>query len=121
MAPDFSCPYVLYTDASDVGVGAVLVQADDNGVEHPVAFFSKKLNPSQVRNSTIERETQALVLALEHFKIYVSDSDPVVVHTNHNPLLFLQQFAFANHILLHWSLALQEIPLEIRHVKERTF
>lgn len=68
MAPKFSRLFVLYTDASDVGIEAVLVQADDSGVEHPVAFFSKKLSPNQVHYS-IEKETLALVLALEHFEI----------------------------------------------------
>lgn len=63
MAPNFSRLFVLYTDASDVGIEAVLVQADDSGVEHPVALFSKKLRPNQVRYSTIEKKTLALVLA----------------------------------------------------------
>lgn len=116
-APDFNHPFVLYTDASDMGIGAVLVQVDDSGVEHPVAFFSKKLNHSQVRYSTIEKETLALILALEHFEIYISTSDPLVVYTDHNPLLFLQRSAFSNRRLLRWSLALQELPLEIRHIK----
>lgn len=116
-APDFSHPFALYTDASDVGVGAVLVQNDDSGIEHPVAFFSRKLSPCQVRYSTIEKETLALILALEHFEIYVSTSDPLLVYTDHNPLLFLQRSAFTNRRLLRWSLALQEIPLKIQHVK----
>lgn len=100
MAPNFSRLFVLYTDANDVGIEAVLVQADDSGVEHPVAFFSKKLRPDQVCYSTIEKETLALVLTLEHFEIYVSTSRPLVVYTDHNPLLFLQQFAFTNCRLL---------------------
>lgn len=116
-APDFSQPFALYTDASDLGVGAVLVQNDESEVEHPVAFFSKKLSPCQVRYSTIEKETLALVLALEHFEIYVSTSDPLLVYTDHNPLLFLQRSAFTNRRLLQWSLALQELPLRIQHVK----
>ena len=66
---------------------------------------------------TIGKETLALILSLEHFEIYVSNSDPLVVYTDHNPLLFLQRSAFSNRRLLRWSLALQELPLEIRHVK----
>lgn len=38
-APDFDLPFSLATDASDVGVGAVLLQNDEQGVSHPVAFF----------------------------------------------------------------------------------
>lgn len=117
LAPDFKRPFILYTDASDVGVGAVLVQTNDNGVEQPVAFFSKKLNPGQMHYSTIEKETLALVLAVKHFEVYVTTSDPLVVYTDHNPLLFLQKSAFGNRRLLRWSLALQDLPLLIKHVK----
>jgi len=42
---DFDCPYVLLTDASNRGVGAVLTQVDDMGEEHPIAYYSRKLLP----------------------------------------------------------------------------
>ena len=45
-SPDFERNFVLQTDASDVGVGAVLSQVDDTGADHPVAYFSRKLLPT---------------------------------------------------------------------------
>ena len=42
--PDFSSLFKLAVDASDVATGAVLLQEDDEGVEHPVCYFSKKFN-----------------------------------------------------------------------------
>ena len=60
-APNFDKPFKLEVDASIVGVGAVLLQED--GVDRPVSFFSRKVNSCQSRYSTIEQETLALLLA----------------------------------------------------------
>ena len=43
-APDFQRQFKLFVDASDVGVGAALIQEDSCGVHHPVCYFSKKLD-----------------------------------------------------------------------------
>ena len=43
-APRFDRPFALQVDASHVGVGAVLLQMDDLGLEKPMSFFSKKFN-----------------------------------------------------------------------------
>ena len=44
LAPDFDKCFKLAVDASDVGIGAVLLQEDNNGIDHPVCYFSKKFN-----------------------------------------------------------------------------
>ncbi|KAL2099462.1 hypothetical protein ACEWY4_005942 [Coilia grayii] len=60
VAPDFGVPFRLAVDACDVGIGAVLLQADSSGVEKPVAYFSKKLNRHQRAYSTVEKEALGL-------------------------------------------------------------
>ena len=40
LAPDFDKCFKLAVDASDVGIGAVLLQEDNNGIDHPVCYFS---------------------------------------------------------------------------------
>ena len=45
-APMFDCPFKLSVDASDAGVGAVLLEEGLDGVEHPTSYFSKKLQNS---------------------------------------------------------------------------
>ena len=115
-APDFKSSFKLAV-ASDVAAGAVLLQEDEEGVEHPVCYFSKKFNKSQRNYSTIEKEYLALVLALQHFEVYVSSSLPVVVYSDHNPLVFIHKMKDKNQRLLRWSLMLQEYVLEIRHFK----
>lgn len=60
VAWDFSAPFKLEVDTCDVGVGGVLMQIDSNGVDRPLAYFSKKLNWHQRRYSTIEKEALEL-------------------------------------------------------------
>lgn len=117
-APVFSRPFLLSVDASDAGVGAVLLQVGDDGIDHPVSYFSRKFNRHQRAYSTVEKEALALVLALQHFEVYVgSAGSPTVVYTDHNPLVFIQQMRNSNQRLMRWSVFLQAFNIEIRHVK----
>ena len=86
VAPNFSKPFVLTIDASDVGNGAVLMQEDEKGIDHPLGYFSYKLKESQQNYSTSEKETLALLLALQNYDFYVSAPQfPLVIYTDHNP------------------------------------
>jgi len=58
LAPNFALPFNLEVDTS--GTGAVPLQEDSSGIDHPVCFFSKRFSAAQSRNSTIEKE--ALIL-----------------------------------------------------------
>ena len=89
VTPDFEKPFKLAIDASDLGIGAVLVQTID-GIDHPVSYFSKKLDKCQVNYSTIEKELLAILLALQHFDIYVSGNPvTVIIYTVQNSVVFL--------------------------------
>ena len=116
IAPDFSKPFKLAVDASDVGAGAVLLQ-DKDDLEHPVCYYSKKFNKYQRGYSTIEKELFALILALQHFEAYVTTGIPLCVYTDHNPLTFLNKFKNKNQRLTRWSLFLQEYNINIHHIK----
>jgi len=96
-APNFSQSFKLSVDASDVGVGGVLIQEDKSGVDHPVCYFSKKLNKHQKNYSTIEKECLALILALQHFEVYVTSAlSPIIVYSDHNPLTFINKMKDKN-------------------------
>ena len=111
-------PFKVEVDASAHGAGAVLLQDDVHGIEHPVCYFSKKFNKHQVNYSTIEKECLALLFALQHFEVYVgSSSSPVVVYTDHNPLVFLSHMRNNNQRLMRWSLLLQDFNIEVKHIK----
>ena len=119
-APNFSIPFSLAVDASDLGAGGVLMQCGTNGLEHPLCFFSRKFNCHQRGYSTIEKEALALVLALQHFEVYVGGAaQPVTVYTDHNPLTFLDRMRNHNQRLMRWSLLLQGFNLNIQHIRGR--
>ena len=117
-APMLDRPFKLAIDASNAGMGAVLLQKGDDGVDHPVSYYSKKFNAFQVKYSTIEKEALALLLALQHYEVYVGGlSKTVTVYTDHNPLVFVSKMKHKNQRLLRWFLIMQEFSLDIRHIK----
>ena len=94
------------------------MQEDGNGVDHPVSYFSKKFNKHQKNYSTIEKECLSLILALQHFEVYLtSSSSPIVIFIDHNPLISIHKMKNKNQRLLRWGLLLQEYNLDIRHIK----
>ena len=115
---NFQKQFMLMVDASGVGAGAVLMQFDSNGIEHPVCYFSHKFNQHQKNYSTIEKETLALVLSLQHFDVYLNTTKyPIMVYTDHNPLVFINKMKNHNQRLLRWGLLLQEYDMDICHIK----
>ena len=54
-APDFEKPCKLQVDASDVRIGAVLLQEGPQGIDHPVSYYSRKFNRHQANYSTSEK------------------------------------------------------------------
>ena len=79
--PDFEQKFLLFTDACDYGIGAVLSQVQ-NGKEHPIAYASRQLKDAETRYHTTEKEALAIVYAIEHFKHYLQDK-PFEVITDH--------------------------------------
>ena len=80
--PDFRRPFVLQTDASDLGVGAVLSQYEDEGHDHLVAYFSRKILPREVNYSTVEKEC---LLGVQAFQVYLLGR-PFSIQTDHRAL-----------------------------------
>jgi hypothetical protein len=83
--PDFTKPFVVETDASAYGIGAVLMQ---NG--HPLAFLSKALGPKYRGLSTYEKEYMAILLALEQWRSYLQHAEFQIV-TDHRSLVQLTE------------------------------
>ncbi len=86
--PVLSDVFILYTDASGVGIGACLHVLRDN-VELPVAFYSRQLKGAEHRYSMTELESLAIVAAVAHFNVYLERADVTVI-TDHIACLALR-------------------------------
>ena len=113
--PDFSKLFVLKVDASDVGIGAVLMQSFD-GEEFPIAYASRKLLPRERNYAVIEKECLAVVWGVKKFEFYLFGRE-FEVHTDHKPLIFLNEKKLVNKRVMRWALILQEFRFRLVSVK----
>ena len=79
--PDFNKPFFLYTDASIIGVGAVLAQKEEKR-EHVIAYVSRTLNPAEKNYGITELECLAIIWAVKYFRHYLCGSKFTII-TDH--------------------------------------
>ena len=111
--PNFSEPFILYTDASDVAVGGVLGQVQD-GAERVIAYWSRQLKPAEQKYSTIEQDALAAVSAIKDFYPYLY-GHPFTLMTDHNPLTSLKNLKDFGGRLTRWSLFLQQFDFQFQY------
>ena len=114
--PDIHKPFKLYTDASDVAVGATLVQLDENKIERPVQYVSRFFRGSEKAWSTIEKEAYAIVYALTKLRPYLYGAK-FVIYTDHKPLKSLFLSEVKNTKIQRWSSLIAEYAAPIEHYK----
>ena len=112
--PDYSRPFILDTDASDSGIGAVLSQYDDNGQECVVAYASRMLSKAERRYCVTRRELLAVVVFTQQFRPYLLGRK-FTQRTDHGSLTWLQSFKEPEGQLARWLEKLQELEFTIVH------
>ena len=112
--PHWEQEFILQVDASNRGLGAILSQQDKEGLEHPIAYASRKLQPREEKLSTTEKECLGIVWAVELFRYYLFGRK-FRLQTDHNPLVWLNQVRDKNRKLLRWSITLQEYDMDVEH------
>ena len=110
--PKLQC--VLYTDASGVGIGAILAQVGEDSKEHPMGYFSKTLRKQQHNFHAAEFEGLAVVSALEHFDCYLYEQ-PFTILTDHSALQYILQHKNPNKRQFNWSLYISTYNAFIEH------
>ncbi|GFS86462.1 retrovirus-related Pol polyprotein from transposon 297 [Trichonephila clavipes] len=104
--PNFQEQFNLFTDASGVGIGAVL-----NKNHRPITFASRTLNKAERNYAVTERECLVVILALNKFKTYFG-SLPVKVNTDHVALTKLTNGKNLSSRMIRWALKLSEFNIE---------
>lgn len=112
--PNYDLPFEVHTDASDYGVGAMLTQTV-NGKEHPVAYMSKSLTGAEKNYSITERETLAVLIALEHWRCYLENGKTFTVYTDHSALKWFLSLSNPTGRLARWGVRLSSFDFTIKH------
>lgn len=113
--PDFTKPFVIHCDASDAGVGAVLVQGSGD-TERVIAYMSQKLTVAQIKYTTTEKECLAVIMAVEKFRPYIEGAKFTII-TDHASLLWLKNLKDPSGRLSRWALRLQHYDYVLIHRK----
>jgi RNase H-like domain found in reverse transcriptase len=74
MLPNHEKPFTLITNASNYATGTILEQKDAFGRSHPIAYFSKSLQPAEQNYEIHDKELLAIIYALKHFCHYFQGS-----------------------------------------------
>lgn len=111
--PDFSRPFILQTDASKSGLGAILAQNFDNG-EKPVAYASRSLTRAEKKYSASEIECLCVLWAIQKFRPYIEGGSFTVI-TDHSALRWLHNLKDPTGRLGRWALQLQGYDFNIQH------
>lgn len=111
--PDPNLHFILDTDASSVGSGAVLSQSTAEG-ERVVAYYSRTFNKAEKRYCVTRRELLAVVSAIRHFKYYLGGLH-FTVRTDHSALQWLMSFKEPEGQLARWIEELQAYDFTVVH------
>ena len=111
--PDFSKPFRLYTDASNIGLGAILAQRQQ-GKEKIIFCASRTLNNAESNYSTTKKECLAVVWGVQIFRPFLIATHFEIL-TDHYALQWLRSMKSTSAILHRWAAALEDYRFTILH------
>ena len=105
--PDWKKPFHLYSDASDVQLGATLVQEG-----RPLGFYTRKMNAAQLNYTVGEKELLGIVEGMKAFEGMIRGYN-ITIHTDHLNLLYKKM---PNQRMLRWRLLLEDFNPTVKHI-----
>ncbi|KAF9763576.1 Transposon Tf2-6 polyprotein [Nosema granulosis] len=108
--------FILTTDASEIGIGAILAQRNEKGVERMIAAFSKTFDKCQRNYSVTDKELLGVVKGIEHFRHYLLGRE-FTLRTDHRALTYLWETKTPGSRLMRWSLKLSEYSFKPEYIK----
>jgi hypothetical protein len=117
IVPDLNQPFIVHSDASGYAISGVLSQLRD-GMEHPIAFLSRKMNAAERNYDVREQELLALVTCCREWRHYLEAAPHTTINTDHASLQYLlSQREFTNRRQARWSELIQAVLPHIQPIK----
>ena len=110
--PDWTKPFHVHVDASGIALGIDLTQPREGGIDHPIAYSSKKLSITEKNYTTTEREGLSMVYALQKFRHYLLGAS-FKMFTDHSTLKYLVNKPVLGERICRWLVLFQEYEFEI--------
>lgn len=112
--PDFDKPFILVTDASRVGLGAILTQLDEEGHEHPIQYISRGLRGPELNYGVSKLEGLAIIWSVKIFRPYLLGRKFTII-TDHAAINGLLKSQEPTGILARWIATLNEYEFEVKY------
>ena len=111
--PDYTQPFIVDTDASNVGTGAVLGQVQD-GEERVIAYYSKSLSKEEQNYCATRKELLAIIKAIKHYRPHIWGRK-FTVRTDHASLIWLLKSSQPKGQVARWLETLADFEFEVVH------
>ena len=112
--PDWTQPFHVFVDVSDIAIGSALMQLTTPNWYRPVYYSSRKLSTAERNYSTTEREALGMIYNINKFRHYLLGK-MFTIHVDHASLLYLVSKQMLTGKLARWMLLLQEFEFDIQH------
>src|ERR1035438_781904 len=108
--------FIMETDASDFALGAVLSQYQDDGLLHPVAYYSHKFSTAEINYDVYDKELLAIITAFEQWRHYLDGAQhTITIFCDHRNLQYFASSRVLNRRQACWSLFLADFDFVITY------